>query len=236
MGPVIPRSVILIDWAATFILIGGIRAGVRLVREDVCHVSATKQSRRSLVVGTSDASIALVRDLRDQPRLGLKVVGILDSDQRSRGSYLAGLKVVGGSDQLQRIASRLRIETLLIPTPAVSPREVRSLVSACNKIGVKVQIVPGFDALLSGALTLRPRDVNIHDLLYRDPVHLDGETVGRFLRGRDILITGAAGSIGSELVARCWLFGPIVSCYWITARTVSSTSSENSTLRPRKSR
>ena len=73
-------------------------------------------------------------------------IGILDSDRSLRGTYLAGLKVVGSPDQLSRIASQYRIETLLIPTPAVSPREVRSLVSACNQIGVKVQIVPGIDA------------------------------------------------------------------------------------------
>jgi FlaA1/EpsC-like NDP-sugar epimerase len=207
-GSAIPRSVILIDWAATFIVIGGIRASVRLVRENICQLVATKQPRRSLVVGTGDASVALVRELHDLPRLGFKVVGILDSDRSLQGSYLAGLKVVGSPDQLPRIASEYRIETLLIPTPAVSPREVRSQVSACNRIGVKVQIVPGFDALLSGALTVRPRDVDIHDLLYRDPVQLDGETVGKFLRGRVILITGAAGSIGSELCRQVLAFQP----------------------------
>lgn len=207
-GSALPRSVILIDWAATLLVIGGIRAGARVVREDICHATAVKQPRRSLVVGTGDASLALVRELHDLPQLGLKVIGILDSNRSLRGSYLAGLKVVGSPDQLQRIAAQLQIETLLIPTPAVSPREVRSLVSACNTIGVKVQIVPGFDALLSGALTLRPRDVDIHDLLYRDPVHLDGETVGRFLRGRTILITGAAGSIGSELCRQVLAFQP----------------------------
>jgi FlaA1/EpsC-like NDP-sugar epimerase len=207
-GSAIPRSVILIDWAATFIVIGGIRAGARLIRQDICQLIATKQPRRSLVVGTGDASVALVRELHDLPRLGFKVIGILDSDRSLRGSYLAGLKVVGSPDQLQRIASQYRIETVLIPTPAVSPREVRSLVSACNRIGVKVQIVPGFDALLSGAVTLRPRDVDIHDLLYRDPVHLDGEAVGNFLRGRVILITGAAGSIGSELCRQVLAYQP----------------------------
>jgi len=203
-----PRSVILIDWAATFIVIGGIRAGTRVVREDICRLIATRQPRRSLVVGTGDASVALIRELHDLPRLGFKVVGILDSDRSLRGTYLAGLKVVGSPDQLRRIASQYRIETLLIPTPAVSPREVRSLVTACNEIGVKVQVVPGIDELVSGAVTLRPRDVNIQDLLHRDPVHLDGETVGRFLRGRAILITGAAGSIGSELCRQVLAFQP----------------------------
>ena len=207
-GSAIPRSVILIDWAATFILIGGIRAGARLVREDVCQLIATKQPRRSLVVGTGDASVALIRELHDLPRLGFKVIGILDSDRSLRGTYLAGLKVFGSPDQLKRIASRYRIETLLIPTPAVSPREVRRLVTGCNEIGVKVQVVPGIGELVSGAVTLRPRDVNIQDLLHRDPVHLDGEAVGRFLRGRAILITGAAGSIGSELCRQVLAFQP----------------------------
>ena len=207
-GSAIPRSVILIDWAATFIVIGGIRAGARLVREDICQLIATKRPRRSLVVGTGDASVALVRQLHDLPRLGFKVIGILDSDRSLRGSYLAGLKVVGSPDHLERLASQYQIETLLIPTPAVSPREVRSLVTACNEIGVKVQVVPGIDDLVNGAVTLRPRDVNIQDLLHRDPVHLDGEAVGRFLRGRVILITGAAGSIGSELCRQVLAFQP----------------------------
>ncbi len=207
-GSAIPRSVILIDWAATFILIGGIRAGARLVREDVCQLIATRQPRRSLVVGTGDASVALIRELHDLPRLGFKVIGILDSDRSRRGTYLAGVKVVGSPDQLERIASQHRIETLLISTPAVSPREIRSLVTACNGIGVKVQVVPGIGELVSGAVTLRPRDVDIQDLLRRDPVHLDGEAVGRFLRGRTILITGAAGSIGSELCRQVLAFQP----------------------------
>ena len=208
LGFTIPRSVILIDWAETFMLIGGIRASARLVREDFSKVIASNQLRRSLVVGTSDASVALVRALRDMPRLGFKIVGILDSDSMLRGSYLAGLKVVGAPDELPRLAQRLRIESLLIPTPAVSPREVRKLVAACKGIGVKVQIVPGFDALLSGTLTVRPRDVDIDDLLYRDPVHLDGETVGALLRDRIVLITGAAGSIGSELCRQTLAFQP----------------------------
>jgi len=207
-GSAIPRSVILIDWAATFIVIGGIRAGARLVRENIRSLNATWQPRRSLVVGTGDASVALIRELHDLPRLGFKVIGILDSNQTLRGTYLAGLKVLGSPDKLRRIASQYRIETLLIPTPTISPREVRSLVTVCNEIGVKAQVVPGIDDLVSGAVTLRPRDVNIQDLLHRDPVHLDGEAVGRFLRGRTVLITGAAGSIGSELCRQVLAFQP----------------------------
>jgi len=207
-GSAIPRSVILIDWAATFIVIGGIRAGARFSREHICRLVATEQPRRSLVVGTGDASVALIRELHDLPRLGFKVIGILDSDQSLRGTYLAGLKVVGSPVQLRRIASQYRIEALLIPTPSVSSRELRSLVTTCKEIGVRVQVVPGIDDLVSGAVTLPPRDVNIQDLLHRDPVHLDGEAVGRFLRGRAVLITGAAGSIGSELCRQVLAFRP----------------------------
>ncbi len=208
LGSAIPRSVLLFDWAATFIVIGGIRAGARLVRENIRSLNATWQPRRSLVVGTGDASVALIRELHDLPRLGFKVIGILDSNETLRGTYLAGLKVLGSPDKLRRIASLYRIETLLIPTPAISPREIRSLVTLCNEIGVKAQVVPGIDDLVSGAVTLRPRDVNIQDLLHRDPVHLDGEAVGRFLRGRTVLITGAAGSIGSELCRQVLAFQP----------------------------
>ena len=207
-GSAIPRSILVIDWAATVLVLGGIRSGVRFIREYVYRLIVTKQCRRSLVVGTSDAAVALVRELHDLPRLGFKVIGILDFDSSLRGMYVAGLKVLGSAEALPRIASRHHIDTLLVPTPAVSPREIRTLVTASHAIGLKVQVVPGIDGLVSGAVTLRPRDVSIQDLLHRDPVHLDGEAVGHFLRDRSVVITGAAGSIGSELCRQVLAFRP----------------------------
>jgi FlaA1/EpsC-like NDP-sugar epimerase len=116
--------------------------------------------------------------------------------------------VLGTLDEFPTIATRQRIESLLIPTYALPSLKIRSLISTCNDKGIKAQIVPRYEALLSGKLTIGPRDLDIEDLLHRDPVQLDGESIGRLLRGRVILVTGAAGSIGSELCRQALRFHP----------------------------
>ena len=87
-------------------------------------------------------------------------------------------------------------------------QHLRTLASTCNALGVKVKVIPPLATLLSGAVDVRPRDVDIHDLLCRPPVHLDGESIGRFLSDRVVLVTGAAGSIGSEICRQVLAFGP----------------------------
>jgi FlaA1/EpsC-like NDP-sugar epimerase len=204
----IPRSVIVMDWAGTILLLGGVRGSVRLFREHYYPMFASRRVRRVLVVDSSEAALALVRAIHGQPRLGMRVVGILDPDPGQRGRTRAGVKVMGSPDDVQQFVARLRVETVLIPTPTVPAHQIRAVVAACGAVGVKVQVVPGFDTLLSGDVVVQPRDVDIHDLLSREAVRLDGESVGQFLRRRVVLVTGAAGSIGSEVCRQALAFGP----------------------------
>lgn len=203
-----PRSVLLIDWAGTLLALCGARGAVRLLRDRYGPLFRGRRLSRVLVIGAGEAGEALVRQVGARPQLGLKVVGLLDPDPATHGRILAGARVLGGPGELAGIAARLGVETVLIPTPAVPAREVRALVHACNAAGLKAQVVPGFDALLSGTVTVQPRDVDIQDLLCREPVRLDGEAVGRFLEGRVVLVTGASGSIGSEICRQVLAFRP----------------------------
>lgn len=207
-GPLIPRSVIFLDWAGTVLVVGLLRGGTRLLRERYYPMVTHRHTRPVLVVGANEASLALIRQFQNRPDLGYRVVGILDENWEMRGRILAGVPVLGSTSNLNRIASRYATRTLLVPTPAVSPPEVRKLVTACKLAGLKLEIVPGIDALLSGRVMVQPRDVNIDDLLARNPVRLDDEAVGRFLRNRVVLVTGAAGSIGSELCRQILKFRP----------------------------
>jgi len=188
--------------------LGGIRASVRIFRERYYPMLSSRDIRRVLVVGTSKAGAALVGQIQSQPDLGMKVVGLLDPDRTLRGRTVAGVPVLGTLDHLRKLASHLDIHTVLIPTPSVPADEIRRAVDLCGAAKVKAQVVPGFNAFLSGALAVQPRDINLEDLLCREPVALDGEAVGRFLRGRPVLITGAAGSIGSELCRQALAFRP----------------------------
>jgi FlaA1/EpsC-like NDP-sugar epimerase len=194
-----PRSVVVLDWAGTLFLLGGLRVSTRMVRERYYPMVAPQKVRPVLVLGSSEASKVLVRLIQSQPDLGLWVAGLLVEEAALVGQSFGGIKAVGTLQDLARVANRFAVGTVLVPTPAVGPREIRGLVTLGTQAGVRVQVVPGFDALLNGRVTVQPRDVDLHDLLCRTPVRIDDPAADRLLLGRVVLVTGAAGSIGSEL-------------------------------------
>jgi FlaA1/EpsC-like NDP-sugar epimerase len=207
-GTSIPRSVVTIDLAGTILLLASLRGGLRLLRERH-HPWLTRTSLRPvLIVDASDTGLALARELRAQPQLGMKVVGFLDEYPKLRGRVLGGIPVLGTPAEVRRHAERRGVRTVLVPTPTVPPRVVRTLVEACAGTDVDLQIIPGFDALVNGCYDLQPREVDINDLLCREPVQLDNRSVESYIDGRTVLVTGAAGSIGSELCRQILAFGP----------------------------
>lgn len=205
-GPRVPRSVILMDWAGTLLVIGGLRGATRLFRERYHPMVTARSTERVLVVGAGEAGVELVNAIQRHPQLGMKVVGILD--RYARGQVLAGVKVLGPPEDVRQLALAQGARTVLIPIPATPPPAVRALMAACSTAGLKVQAVPGFGELVTGNLTVRPRDIDINDLLTREPVRLDDASVGNFIRGRVVLVTGAAGSIGSEICRQVMRFQP----------------------------
>ncbi len=204
----ISPSVVLVDGAGTVLLLCGARAATRLIRERYGPRRVPGAPRRALVVGADEAGGALVRHLRMATHLGTRAVGFLDADSATSGRMLAGVPVLGSPMDVLRIAAKYRVETVFVPTPGVPARVIRDLVAACEGTGVRVQVVPGHDALISGNMAVRPRDVDIRDLLCRDPVRLDTRAIGEFLRGRVVVVTGGAGSIGSEICRQVLAFGP----------------------------
>ena len=201
----IPRTVILIDWAGTLLVLCGARAATRIARDIIGGWAPDPGARRVLVVGADKAGEALAHVM---PRRGMKILGFLDPNPDTHGRTLASLPVLGGPENVRAIALRHRAETVFVPTPAVPARVIRGLVAACEGTNVRVQVVPRLDALLSGDLTVQPRDVDIRDLLCREPVRLDTHALGAFLGGRSVLVSGAAGSIGREICRQVLAFGP----------------------------
>ncbi|MFO0889769.1 MAG: nucleoside-diphosphate sugar epimerase/dehydratase [Isosphaeraceae bacterium] len=208
LGSPVPRSVVLIDGILAVLVLGVLRGGSRLVRERYYPLLAGGSQERVLVLSASPASEALVREIHRQPWLGIRVAGIVDPNPRLHGCTLAGIRVLGDPSKLAPIVARHRVGSVLVPTPAVSSAQLRVLIGESAAAKVKVQVVPAFDALLNGTVTIQPRDVNVEDLLHREPVHLDGESIGQVLRDRVVLVTGAAGSIGSELCRQVLRYRP----------------------------
>ena len=204
----IPHAIFILDWAGTVLVLSAARGVSRLVRERLHPWLASRSYERVLVAGSGEASETLVRKLRTSSLLKMRVVGFLDADKASHGLMVAGLPILGALEEARRIAARYRVDTVLVPSPSYSSRAIRALVASCGEIGVKVKVVPGFEALLSGGLTVQPRDVDINDLLCREPVRLDTDSVNAFLNGKMVLVTGASGSIGSVICRQVLAFRP----------------------------
>ena len=206
----VPRSVLALDWAGTLLVLGGLRCSTRLMRQRYYPMIKSRTSTPVLVVGTSDESLDLVRLIQAQQGTGnpFKVVGLLGEHWDSLGRTIGSVTVVGQTSDVARVALTHHVQTVLVPTPSIPPRVIRELVTECHNVNVRIQVVPNVDALLRGSVTVQPRDVDIHDLLCREVVKFEDEEVAGFLEGRVVLVTGAAGSIGSEICRQVLAYGP----------------------------
>ena len=207
VGPEFPRSIYLLDPLVCFLLIGGARFGMRLFDEARAQwTSKTGEQKGLLIYGAGVAGIALAREIRGNDKLGYKVLGFLDDDSAKHGSQLMGLQVLGSGGQAARIVKEaahrkgMPVAEIAVAMPAATGVEIRAAVAKGKAAGVTCRIVPGLGELISGRLAVgKMREISVTDLLGRDPVPMDADTVRESVAGRVVLVTGAAGSIGSEL-------------------------------------
>ena len=193
----LPRTTLAILLFSGFIFCSGLRASWRLVHEP----SPAQSSRqRTLIVGAGEAGILLARDLLRNSG-DLLPVAFVDDDPQKIGKRIAGLDVVGDTERLTEIIGEQDIGVVLIAIPSALGRKIRSLYDRLAPLGVEVRILPSLRELAGGYISVnRLRSVRLEDLLGRDPVTIDLQAISGYLRGRSVLVTGAGGSIGSEIV------------------------------------
>ncbi len=205
----IPRSVFMLDWGSTIVMVGGIRALSRTLRErNWMSVFFASTKTPVLIVGANDAGEALLRSIRCNEKMGYHVVGFIDGDPRRLGSCIAGVPVIGTLDQTCRLAERHAVAEVLIATGELSGREIRKLVDEAQQHSIHVKVLPSYEQLISGRVATQPRPVSINDLLRREPVQLDLENIRQWIDNRVLLVTGSAGSIGSEICRQLLQFSP----------------------------
>jgi FlaA1/EpsC-like NDP-sugar epimerase len=204
----VPDTVFLIDWAATIALAGGLRFLVRIVREGSRPVSPAGLTR-VLIVGAGDAGEGILRELYRLPVEKYHVIGFVDDDPRKRGIRIHGVPVLGGVADLASVAQDQKAEEVVIALGRPTRDDLRRIIEVCKGQRLTFRIVPGVADLLDGRLDVtRLREVDINDLLGREPVSLDIEGIGHFLTGKVVLVTGAGGSIGAELCRQITAFKP----------------------------
>ncbi|MBS1718808.1 MAG: polysaccharide biosynthesis protein, partial [Armatimonadetes bacterium] len=210
----IPISVILID---TMMAFGGLLA-LRILRRFVYELneknrvySGKRKLKRkpTLIVGAGRMGATLVKEMVGRADGELEIRGFVDDDSRKKGGSVSGIKVLGGTKDLARLVDDLSIKQVVIAIDQAQGKEIRRIIDLCSKIPVRAQIVPSLNEIAHGRVSVsRIRDVQIEDLLGRDPVELDDDNLHEFLSGKTVMVTGAGGSIGSELVRQITNYKP----------------------------
>lgn len=204
---VVPRSVYVLDPMLLIILMGGVRFAYRAWREHREFGSLMATGKPVLVLGAGDTAAGLLRDIGRSGQW--RVVGLLDDNVKKHDRTLYGLRVLGAIADLDRLARDMKVSHAIIAMPSASHEARRIAANACVRAGVKPMTVPSFDDLISGRVTVAAvREVEVEDLLGRDPVKIDAPRLRQLIEGQVVMVTGAGGSIGSELCRQIARFAP----------------------------
>jgi FlaA1/EpsC-like NDP-sugar epimerase len=203
----VPRSVFLMDWGATIVCIGGLRALLRFLYEGQVLFFPVNRTP-VLIAGADESGEALLRALRLHRGMSFEVVGFIAHDASKVGSCIAGVNVLGTVDETCQLAHEHAAAEVLIAGGDLPGRQIRQLVDECRRAKVPVKVLPGYEEMLSGNLAVQPRPVEIEDLLRREAVRLEMEGIRRWIDDRVVLVTGSAGSIGSEICRQLLRFAP----------------------------
>ena len=195
----IARSVLLLDWGISVLLIGGLRSACRLIRETWWPAVKMHGRKPTLLIGAVQGGEALARQIHMHPKLDYRVVGFLDQDQSRYGTRLGGIPFLGSPDDAIGLAADHGARDLLIISKSITGDQLRDLLQRCRDAEICVKMIPPVDELVNGSFRLQIRDVNINDLLRREPVQLDSAAIQLMLTGKRVMVTGAGGSIGSEI-------------------------------------
>jgi FlaA1/EpsC-like NDP-sugar epimerase len=205
----VPRGVFALDFLFTVVLVGGMRFVVRSVMERSSRGAGVANGKPVIVCGAGNAGNSLLRDMRANGALAYTPVGLIDDDPRKKGLRVGGVKVLGARDQLTRILRETRAREVIIAMPSAPGAVRRDIVERCRAAGVRVTTLPGLPELITGEVSVESlREVQVEDVLGRAPVEVDMARVARYLNSRRVLITGAGGSIGSELCRQVAAVGP----------------------------
>jgi FlaA1/EpsC-like NDP-sugar epimerase len=205
-----PRSIYVLDLMICFLGTSGLRLILRLVLEVTSNARETKSvEKTTLIYGAGDAGITLLREIRNNPKLSYRVLGFLDDRPDKKGMRLAGAPVLGGGDHAASLVAKHKVEMILIAIPSATGVEMTRILELCHAAGAECKTVPGLaETIEGGGLSGQIREVAVEDLLGRNPIHLEESQIRHKLEGKVVLVTGAAGSIGSELCRQVARFRP----------------------------
>lgn len=206
----LPRSVYIIVVMLDIIFIGGSRLLARVALQRQFGKGLFQGNfKRILVIGGGDAGAMVIREYKNHTSLQSKPVAIIDDNKSKKGTSINGVPIVGQRQDIVEIVEKLRIDEIVISIPSANKAEIREIVNECKHTKAKIKIVPGIYELIDGTVSIKNiRDIDIKDILGRDEVKLDITQITEYIEGKVIIVTGAGGSIGSELCRQIASFKP----------------------------
>jgi FlaA1/EpsC-like NDP-sugar epimerase len=198
---------LMITWMIHFLLIGGSRFSWRMFRDN--YMTKQEDVKRTLVIGAGSGGTMVARQLLHNNETDLKPVAFIDDDPKKYKLNILGIPVVGDSSLIPQTVADYKIEHIVIAIPSLSQKELNRIFDECAKTKAKTQIIPKLEDLMTGKLSVNTfRDVEVEDLLGREPVELDITSISEYVAGKTVLVTGAGGSIGSEICRQICKFSP----------------------------
>ena len=196
-----------VTWLLHILLIGGSRFCWRMYRDTV--MNKNQDEKRTLIIGAGSAGTMVARQLLKNQKADLLPVGFIDDDRRKQQLDILGIPVVGGVRDIAEAVKQLNIENIVIAIPSLSQKELNMIFQECAKTEAKTKILPMLEDLVTGKVSVQQfRDVQVEDLLGREPIQLDIDGISEYIAGKTVLITGAGGSIGSEICRQIAPFKP----------------------------
>ena len=198
---ILPRSSYIIAWFLLIFLVGGSRLGVRFLANYLSRPAGKGKKRKALIIGAGEAGVIVARELkRHGPALKMQLIGFIDDDPSKQKQIIQGIPVLGGRAELPDVVEKKKIDEVVIAMPSAPYSVLQEIIGLCEGLQIKIKTVPGIFEILEGQVNFSTlKEVDIEDLLRRLPVKQDLLGIAAYLAGRQVLVTGAGGSIGAEL-------------------------------------
>lgn len=202
--PTLPRSVYIISWILIIITTGGARLSWRTIRDSIIK-SSNKEAKNALIIGAGDAGAIIAREMQSNNSLGIIPVGFIDDNPLKQKLSLFDIPVLGIREEIPQLVEKYNIEEIIIAMPSASGKAIREIISICRETSAKLRIFQGSNEILKQT---RIRNIELEDLLRREAVKMNLDEIASYLKGKKVLVSGAGGSIGSELCRQISMHSP----------------------------
>ncbi|HBW46770.1 TPA: polysaccharide biosynthesis protein, partial [bacterium] len=195
------RAVLLLEPLFSLFLLGAFRFGLRLLPDRIPAIAEDQPgARKVIIIGAGDAGVITLKEIRRHPNSDMVVVGFIDDDPKKHGLWIDGVRVIGGRNEISSAVKSLSVDELIIAIPSAGGETIRELIDACREVKTRFRVVPGLLSIIKGTVTFsRIREIKPEDLLGRETTEIEPELFRKDFDGKKVLVTGAGGSIGSEL-------------------------------------